>query len=185
MFLTDIYSHDGDKEEEADQTLQVLSSSQVCKYFKVVRYARIIKKSGMQVLQICTHYQVVSYAGIMNQSGTQVLSSCPLIHLKKDYDNGAGPGGDPRVHVGGERRAPRPHRCRHPWIRGRCRQHVSGMNLDHFGHCDLSGAAGLQSWPTSSSSLTPTWRGRPGCRGWRSATSSSSSSPSELSSFSP
>ena len=28
MFLTDIYSHDGDKEEEADQTLQVLSSSQ-------------------------------------------------------------------------------------------------------------------------------------------------------------
>ena len=50
MFLTDIYSHDGDKEEEADQTLQVLSSSQVCKYFKAVRYARIIKKSGMQVL---------------------------------------------------------------------------------------------------------------------------------------
>ena len=74
MFLTDIYSHDGDKEEEADQTLQVLSSRQVCRCSKVyvhnqvVRYAGIIHLWGMQVLpgmqvlwssQVCRYYQVV------------------------------------------------------------------------------------------------------------------------------
>ena len=67
MFLTDIYSHDGDKEEEADQTLQVLSSRQVCRYSKVYVHNQVVRYAGINICEVCRYCQVCTayYVGII------------------------------------------------------------------------------------------------------------------------